>query len=173
MSAFVNKVAASGILTIDLAQFLPEYEEFTELDIKQFLYMEMILKEKDFREQVKTYDWSVFQDKYVSILNDDEAIVPAWAFMIIATHLKGVAKDVFLGNKEEHFKNRVLSSIAEFEIDSYADQRVVIKGCGDKSIPDFAFLKIAQRLLPHVKSVMYGEPCSTVPVYKRKTVLPK
>jgi hypothetical protein len=167
MEELRNKVAESGIVTIDLEQFYPK-EEIATLDIKAFLFMEMLLKEKDFRASLESHDWEQYKDKEVAVFCSTDAIIPMWAYMLIASRLSGVAKSIKEGTKEEVFKNRFIENIQTMRGEDYQDKRVVVKGCGDKEIPAYAYTTIASILLPHVKSLMYGEPCSTVPVFKRK-----
>jgi hypothetical protein len=163
----VNKVANSGLITIDLENYLPPGEVVT-FDLKDHLFMGLILKEKDFREALKNLDWSVYQDKYVAITCTADAIIPAWAYMLVVTYLQNIAKDVYVGTSTEMQKHLLLKNIAAIDVNEFADQRIVIKGCGDASIDSFAYAEVTKVLLPVVKSIMYGEPCSTVPVFKKK-----
>lgn len=167
MEGIVNKVAESGIITLDLETFYPK-EEVAELDIKNFLFMEMLLKEKEFREQLDQTDWTTYKEKIVAVFCSTDAIIPMWAYMLVSTKLSPYAKEVFLGNKNETTEKVVEKNIQQTNIDQFKDKRVVVKGCGDVEISPAAYLSIANRLLPVVKSLMYGEPCSTVPVYKKK-----
>ena len=162
-----NKVAESGILTIDLASFLPA-NEFILFDIKPFLFMELILKEKEFRAALLTTDWTNYKDKVVGIICSADAIIPMWANMLIVSALNPFAKAVYFGNENKAREQQLLESIGSLNINEYNDQRVVIKGCGDTPIGESAYIAITQKLRPVVKSIMYGEPCSTVPVYKKK-----
>jgi Protein of unknown function (DUF2480) len=164
---FVNKVAASGILTLDLEGYLPAGEVVT-FDLKEHLFMGLILKEKDFREALKNLDWTPYQNKHVAITCSVDAIIPVWAYMLVTTYLQPVAKDVFVGTATEMQKHLFLQTIAAIDVTEFADQRVVVKGCGEVPIDAFAYAEITKRLRPVVKSIMYGEPCSTVPVYKKK-----
>lgn len=164
----VNRVAQSGIVTIDLADFTPSVSDFVEIDIKPFLYEELILKEADFRDALKQIDWSQYQDKTVLLTCTADAIVPLWAYMLFAQYLHPFASKVYFGNKAS-LKNEVLierlkECVAQ---NDFTDVRVVIKGCGDKDISENVYVQITQMLMPFVKSLMYGEPCSTVPVFKK------
>ncbi len=164
---FNNKVAESGIVTIDLASLLPS-NEIIVFDIKPYLYMELILKEKEFRAALLTSDWIIYQDKVVGIVCSADAIIPMWANMLIVSALNPFAKAVYFGNENKVREQQLLESIGAININEYNDQRVVIKGCGDTPIGESAYIAITQKLRPVVKSIMYGEPCSTVPVYKKK-----
>jgi hypothetical protein len=163
--AIVNKVAQSGLITLNLEDFLPQ-GEFTVFDLKDYLFMGLILKEKDFREALKGLDWSQYKDKNVAITCTADAIIPLWAYMLVTTYLQPVAGDVYVGTTEEMQKHLFLENIAAIDPSAYTDQRIVVKGCGDVPVGAFAYAGLTKHLLPHVKSIMYGEPCSTVPVYK-------
>ncbi|OJU28094.1 MAG: hypothetical protein BGN92_08305 [Sphingobacteriales bacterium 41-5] len=162
-----NKVAESGIITLNLEDFFSK-EEVILFDIKDHLFMEMILKEKDFREALKTLDWEKYRGRNVGIVCSADAIIPQWAYMLITTYLFGVARFVAVGDADEIKKRLLLKEINTLNTDDYKDTRVVIKGCGDMQISDYAYAEITRVLLPVAKSIMYGEPCSTVPVYKKK-----
>jgi hypothetical protein len=164
---FNNKVAESGIATIDLASLLPS-NDIIVFDIKPYLYMELILKEKEFRAALLTTDWTIYQDKVVGIICSADAIIPMWANMLIVSALNPFAKAVYFGNENKVREQQLLENINTLNINEYNDQRVVIKGCGDTPIGESAYIAITQKLRPVVKSIMYGEPCSTVPVYKKK-----
>ena len=163
----INKVANSGLITIDLEKYLPSGNVVT-FDLKDHLFMGLILKEKDFREALKNFDWSVYQDKYVAITCTADAIIPAWAYMLVVTYLQNIAKDVYAGTSTEMQKHLLVKNISAIDANEFADQRIVIKGCGDATIESFAYAEVTKVLLPVVKSIMYGEPCSTVPVFKKK-----
>lgn len=163
----INKVAESGLLEIDLEKYYPK-EEIAIFDLKDYLFMGLILKEKDFRDALKNINWTIYQDKYVGVTCTVDAIIPMWAYMLVASYLQPYAKDFFIGDKASVLKSAFLQNINKISINDFADKRVVIKGCGDLSISDFAYLEITKLLQPVVKSIMYGEPCSTVPVYKKK-----
>jgi hypothetical protein len=163
----VNKVAASGLLTLDLEAYLPK-DPIVSFDLKDHLFMGLILKEKDFREALKAKDWSEYAGKHVAVVCSVDAIIPVWAYMLVTSYLQPVAKEVFVGSEAELYKHIVLRNIEAVNAADYDGQRVVVKGCGDVAIDPYAYAAITQKLLPVVKSVMYGEPCSTVPVYKKK-----
>lgn len=164
---FVNKVAESGLITIDLEKYIPTGENII-FDLKEYLFMEMILKEKDFRASLKETEWEKFREKNVAIICSADAIIPVWAYMLVVSYLQPVAKEIIMGDEEELKKKLFLQNIDAIKINEFADKRIVIKGCGETPIADFAYMEITKRLLPVVKSIMYGEPCSTVPVYKKK-----
>ena len=165
----VNKVAESGLITLDLEQFLPE-EPVTAFDLAPFLFMGQILREKDFRESMQQHDWTVYEGKDVTVFCSADAILPNWAFMLVASNLEGHARSVRFGTPESTEQERTIERMRErLHGESYAGQRVVVKGCGDHSIGAFAYLEATRILRPHVKTLMYGEPCSTVPVYKKKS----
>lgn len=161
-----NKVEKSGLITLDLVDFIPQGPQVI-LDLKDFMYEGIILREKDFREKIKSTDWSQYQDHYVGITNSSEGIIPLWAYMLITSALVPFAKEIIRGNKS-HLKGALLKRAIE-SIDGkvYQDQRVIVKGCGKESIPESAYIHITQKLQPFVKSLMFGEACSTVPVYKK------
>jgi hypothetical protein len=163
----VNKVANSGIITLDLETFLPK-EAIVPFDLKDHLFMGLILKEKDFREALKHLDWTAWQNKHAAIFCSADAIIPLWAYMLVVTYLEPIAKQVYNGTPEEMYKHLVLKSIDAADTEAYRDQRVVVKGCGDKAIESYAYTAITYRLRPLARSIMYGEPCSTVPIYKKK-----
>lgn len=164
----INKVAESGLVTLDLENYYPR-GEVAEFDLKPFLFMELILKEKDFREKLKAHDWEPYRDKLVAVTCTADAIIPVWAYMLVAAQLQPVAKVLVLGDEKELLKKVFLDSIAGIDANEYADKRVVVKGCGETPIGEFAYMEITKKLLPVAKSIMYGEPCSTVPVFKRKS----
>lgn len=166
---FVNKVAESGLITLDLEKYYPKGETAV-FDLKEHLFMGLILKEKDFREALKSLDWSVYKEKNVALTCSADAIIPVWAWMLAVSYLQPLAKEVVMGDEKEMHKTLYLKNIDAIDINEFADQRVVIKGCGDTPIADYVYMEITKRLRPVVKSIMYGEPCSTVPVYKRSTV---
>lgn len=163
----LNKVAQSGLITLDLADFSPEGEIAT-FDVKDYLFMELILKEKEYRETLKNFDWSSFKNKIVAITCSADAIIPLWAYMLAVSYLEPYAEDIVFGNADEVLKIVFLKKLQRIDATEFRDKRVVIKGCGDKVIPEAAFVEITKILRPEVKSIMYGEPCSTVPIYKKK-----
>ena len=168
MSEIVNnKVADSGIVSIDLASLLPA-NEVVFFDIKPYLFMELILKEKEFRAALISIDWSIYKDKVVGIICSTDAIIPMWANMLIVSALNPFVSAVYFGDENKIREQQILENISKINPSDYANQRVVIKGCGETPIGESAYIAITQKLRPAVKSIMYGEPCSTVPVFKRK-----
>jgi hypothetical protein len=164
----VNKVAESGLVTLDLEKFLPQ-EPVVEFDIAPFLFMGQILKEKDFREAMQQHPWLDYDGRDVAVFCSADAILPAWSFMLIASSLADHARSVHAGTAGEATRTLLIENIRKgIRGADYTDQRVVIKGCGDHSIGADAYLEATTILRPYVKTLMYGEPCSTVPVYKRK-----
>lgn len=167
MEEIRNKVAESGLTTIDLEQYYPTIEPMP-FDLKNFLFMEMLLREKDFREALDQHDWNQYKNRDVAVYCSTDAIVPMWAYMLVASKLSGIAKSIISGNPEEAFKQLFIENIRGVNAAAFEGKRVVVKGCGDRPVPEYAYATISILLLPVVKSLMYGEPCSTVPVYKRK-----
>lgn len=168
METIVNKVAESGIITLDLANYVPKNELFTGFDLKPFLFREMILREKDYRAALQTHDWEQYKDKYVFIHCSADAIIPMWAYMLAATYIQPVAITTYFGSDGEMKKYTLLKNLDTIDATEYVDKRVVVKGCGDTSIPESAYVAVTEKLRPVVKSLMYGEPCSTVPIYKKR-----
>lgn len=165
----INKVANSGLITIDLEEFYPKGERVL-FDIKPLLFHELILKEKDFREFIKQHDWSQYKDKLVAITCTADAIIPTWAFMLVSIALEPFAKKIVFGNLETLeaiiFNEALLAIVYE----DYKDKRVVIKGCSNLLVSTNAYVELVRGLRPFAKSIMYGEPCSTVPLYKAPVV---
>jgi hypothetical protein len=166
-TSIINKVAESGIISIDLEKYYPT-EEFVTFDLKDYLFMGLILKEKDFRQALKEIDLAQFSNRICFITCSADAIIPMWAYMLACATLQQVSHNVIMGNRELAEKELLLENIRNIDPNDYADKRVVVKGCGEKPVPAEAYMEITKKLLPVVQSIMYGEPCSTVPVYKRK-----
>lgn len=163
----VNKVAQSALQTLDLEDYYPR-EEIVLFDLKPYLFMEKILREKDFRAALQQIDWTQYQDKIVAVTCSVDAIIPLWSYMLIAVNLQPFARDIVMGNEQTALQQAFLSRLAAIDIQEFTDKRVIVKGCGDLSVGGFAYMEIARRLRPVVKSIMYGEACSNVPVYKKK-----
>ncbi|MBA2610409.1 MAG: DUF2480 family protein [Bacteroidetes bacterium] len=162
-----NKVAGSGIVTIDLEEFYVSGERVL-FDIKPHLFQEIILKEKDFREFIKTNDWSIYEDKIVGLVCTADAIVPTWAYMLLTLALEPFAKKIIFGNLNEIENILFAEKLNALDLSQFKDARIVIKGCGEKDVPKNAYVQLTSLLKPLAKSIMYGEPCSTVPLYKAK-----
>ena len=160
-------MAESGLITIDLEKWYPR-EATAVFDLKEFLFMGLILKEKEFRESLKQTDWEQYRDKYVAVTCSADAIIPVWAYMLVATYLQPVARDIIMGDENALHRHLFLQKLGAVNIDDFTDQRVVIKGCGETPIADYVYMEITKKLRPVVKSIMYGEPCSTVPIYKKR-----
>ncbi|QXV66643.1 DUF2480 family protein [Mucilaginibacter sp. 21P] len=163
----INKVAQSGLVTLDPAQFYVAGERVV-YDIKENLFHGLILREKDFREFVKSHDWAQYQDKYVAVTCTADAIVPAWAYMLLANKMAPYAKEVVFGDADVLETVLFVKAVKDLDVEQYRDQRIVIKGCGDVPVPVSAYVELTQKLTLVVKSLMFGEPCSTVPIYKRR-----
>ena len=162
----INKVAESGIVTLDPSSYIPVGETVV-FDMKDHLFMGLILKEKDFREALKNMDWEHYRDKNVAVTCTADAIIPVWAYMLVASSLQPIAKEIVMGDEKELHRQLFLKNISTIKVNDFADKRVVIKGCGDIPIGDFVYMELTKILRPVAKSIMYGEPCSTVPVYKK------
>jgi len=167
---FINKVSESGIITLNLEDFYPK-DETAVFDMKDHLFMGLILKEKDFREAMKNLDLTPYKEKNVALTCSADAIIPVWAYMLVASYLQPVAKEIVFGDADFLHKALFLKNIDQVNTEDYKDQRVVIKGCGELPISETAYVAITNKLRPVVKSIMYGEPCSTVPVYKKPRAL--
>lgn len=163
----VNKVAQSGLITLDLETYYST-EEIISFDLKEYLFMELILKEKDFRDSMKAIDWTVYQDKIVALHCSADAIIPLWAYMLVTSLAEPYAKEIHQGSPDEIREQLFLNNISSIDSSEFTDKRVVVKGCADKKLPAAAYIEITKKLRPVVKTLMYGEPCSTVPVYKKK-----
>jgi len=162
----INRVANSGILTINLEEFYPQHE-MVDFDIKDYLFKELILKEKDFRAALKAYDWESLQDKILLIHCSTDAIIPVWAYMLITAYATPFVHDLYEGTLDEYLKLHYTQQIEKIDLENYQEKRVVIKGCSDKPVPPLAYALTVKKLRPAAQSIMYGEPCSTVPIFKR------
>jgi len=162
----INKVSESGLVTLDLEAYYPK-EDIVVFDMKDHLFMGMILKEKEFRESMKNLDLETYKGKNVALTCTADAIIPMWAYMLAASYLEPIANEVVFGDKEFLHKSLFLKNIYKIKTADYTDKRVVIKGCGDLPVSEIAYVAITSLLVPVAKSIMYGEPCSTVPIYKR------
>ena len=162
----VNKVAESGLINFDLEEYYPKGERVL-FDVKDLLFEGLILKEKDFREFVKNEDWSKYKDKYVAVFCSADAIIPTWAFMLLSAHLEPFAKKIVFGDLEMLETSLYMEILGKIDFSSFSDQRVIIKGCSNLPVPKSAYVEITRLLRPVAKSIMYGEACSNVPLYKK------
>jgi hypothetical protein len=167
MEEIRNKVEESGLIQVDLAQFKPIIE-LCEIDIAIQLWEGLILKEKDFRAWIKEHDWQGYEGKAVCVYCSADAIVPTWAYMLVASQLTGVASVFIIGNRKDLEKEMIKQAISQLNLNEFIDGKIIIKGCSDIASPEFAMSELIKRIQPVAKSIMYGEPCSTVPVFKRK-----
>jgi hypothetical protein len=160
-----NKVENKPIVQIDIEKWIPGSDQIVSLDLKQFLFREMILKEADFRDQIEIFDWSIYSEKFVLIEVSNGAIVPQWAFLIIAQKLDLVQATAF--SKSDNIREKILLHIIEQrDLSEYAGKRVLIKGCGKESLSHEPYVRLTQRMSPLVKALSFGEVCSTVPIFK-------
>lgn len=166
----INRVASSTLVSIDLEQYYP-IQERVLLDIKDQLYEGLILREKDFREWIKTHDWTFYKNKFVAITCSEDAIIPTWAFMLLAIKLEPQAKMVISGSLETLEQIIWTKIIDSIDVNPFTGSKVVIKGCSKKPVPLSAFTALSGKLTPIVDSMMFGEPCSTVPLYKKPSPL--
>lgn len=162
-----NKVAKSGLVVIEMDEFVSD-RDLIEIDIEERLWEGIALKEKDFREYVATHDWSQYQDKAVAVFCSADAIIPNWAYMLLASKLEPVTSALYFDTPEEAEKRRIEKAISALDAAEYQGARIIIKGCGKKSVHFSAYGKLTEKLMPVAKTIMFGEPCSTVPIYKRK-----
>ncbi|MBK9195166.1 MAG: DUF2480 family protein [Flavobacteriales bacterium] len=165
MSEIINKVATSGIITLDLEEIYPQGERAV-FDLKPLLWQEIALKEEDLRTFAKTQDWSQYKDKFVAVHCSADAIIPTWAFMLVATHLQPHAEFVTQGDADQLERAVFTRFVQQLDVEPYRNARVVVKGCSKLPVPLNAYVELSAKLLPVVKSLMFGEPCSTVPLYK-------
>jgi hypothetical protein len=160
-----NKVAESGLINFDLTDLIPKGVR-KGIDLKDFLFMEMILKEKDFREKVASIDVEEYRDTYVYIYNSADAIVPLWAYFLLTAKITDVTKKIVFGNREDLEVILMHNAIKNYDFEEMRDKRVLVKGCSDKEIPENAYIELVEQLKPVVKSLMFGEACSMVPILK-------
>lgn len=162
----INRVANSGLISFDLETLYVQGERLS-YDLKDDLFQGLILREKDFRASVKEKDWSIYQNTFVNIYCSVDAIIPTWAYMLLISKISPFASAVIIGSSEDLEKYLFQNALNELDPESYKDARLVVKGCSKFPVPSFAYGELVRRLLPYATSIMYGEPCSTVPVYKK------
>ncbi|MBT3445123.1 MAG: DUF2480 family protein [Flavobacteriaceae bacterium] len=167
MDAIVNRVAESALITFDLEK-LYQIGQRQSIDLSQWLYEGLILKEKDFRAQLNAHDWSVYQDQFVALYCSTEAILPAWASLLVTSHLQPYSRKVVMGTLEDLEVQLFSEEIQLLDVTPFKDKPVIIKGCSDKTVPQDAYVQLIAKLQPIVKSLFYGEACSSVPLYKKK-----
>ena len=163
----INRVANSALVTINLEDYYPKGQRVL-FDIKDWLYEGFVLREKDFRNQVAEYDWSQYQNCYVALTCSSDAIIPGWAFMLISLQLESVAKKTVIGNLEALETSIYQDVLNTLDVSEFADKPLIIKGCSKKPVPQNAYIMLASKLKPIAKSIMYGEACSSVPLFKKK-----
>ena len=162
----INKVAQAQIEQIDLLDFLPK-PAFMVIDLKEQLWQELVLKEKEFRDWIKQHDWSAYQNKNVTVYCSNDAVIPAWAFMLVTAELRDAA-GVYFGDPATAREQAFFENLEKWDVSTLVDKRVMVKGCSDIPNPNKAYVVLTQKLTPVVKSLMFGEPCSAVPVFKKK-----
>ncbi len=167
MEEIVNRVANSKLKTFNLEDLYPAGRR-EQIDIAQWLTEGFILREKEFRESLKNTDWSVYQDAYVAVSCSTDAIVPAWAYMLVTTYLQPISRKVVIGTLEDLETVLYTEIITSLDVSAYKDEYVIVKGCSNKPVPQNAYILLTQKLQTAVKSLMFGEACSSVPLYKRK-----
>ena len=165
----INKVANSKLVSLDLEDYYPKGERVL-IDIKNWLFQEQVLIEKDYRSKLEEQNWTMYQNKFVGITCSSDAIIPSWAYLLLTVHLAPYAKKIVVGDLEQLETILFEEVIAKMNIEEFADKPVIIKGCSEKFIPNAAYSLLIQRLQPVVSSLMYGEACSSVPLYKRKKI---
>lgn len=162
----INKVASSGLITFNLAEYYTPGERYV-IDIKDWLFMELMLKEKDFRDHVKQHDWSKYHNQCVAVHCTSDAIVPTWAYMLIATRLQPHTEYFIFGTAEQLEIDLFQRKLSTVDFSAFSGQKIVIKGCSDVKVPETIYVELTRRLMPYAEKLMYGEPCSTVPLYKK------
>jgi hypothetical protein len=163
----INRVASSSLVVVDLEDFYPKGQR-TVIDIKDWLWEGLVLREKEFRNFVSIHDWSQYQNHFVALTCSSDAIIPAWAYMLLTMHLEPYAKHIIIGDLEQLETTIYQDIISNLDIETYKDKPLIIKGCSNKPVPANAYILLSQKLKPIAKSIMYGEACSSVPLFKRK-----
>ena len=167
MSEIINRVSQSKLVTFNLEDYYPKGNRVA-LDIKDWLFEGLILREKDFRAQLEEFDWSEYKDCYVALSCSTDAIIPGWAYMLIATKLQPYARKIIIGDMEMLESSLYQSVLENLDVSEFSDKPVIIKGCSNKPVPANAYLWATTKIQSVAKSVMYGEACSSVPLFKAK-----
>jgi hypothetical protein len=162
----INRVAQSGLVVLDLENFFPK-GEIASFDVAAHLHMGLILREKEFRAALHEHDWALYSGQPLAIYCSADAIVPMWAYMLVAALAAGHASDIFFGSPEAYADYALREAITRLDGAAFAGKKIVVKGCSDRQVPASAYVEITKKLSPHVQSLMFGEPCSTVPILKR------
>lgn len=162
----VNRVAESSLITINLEEYFPK-SRIVDFDLKNFLFMELILKEKEFRAALKDYDWEQHRGAALAVYCSADAIIPTWAYMLVVVHARPYVAELFMGTSDQFVEKHYTQVLAGKDFGHLEGKRVVIKGCSNKPVPASAYVELTKMLQPLVQSIMYGEPCSTVPIFKR------
>ncbi|MEX2632874.1 MAG: DUF2480 family protein [Balneolales bacterium] len=168
----LNKVKKSKLITLDLQNFYDD-TDIVEFDLKDYLYMEFVLKEKDFRSALEEHDWTQYDGKYLAVFCSTDAIIASWAYMLVATHARQHANDVLFGSREDVLHELYRRNMDAVDWSEYENERVLLKGCSNKELPPSVYLLATQKLLPYTDRLMYGEACSFVPVYRKQKVVSK
>ena len=168
----INRVAQSGLINFNLEDYFPT-ETITVFDLKAYLFQGLILKEKDYRAALKEHDWEQYSGKVLLVYCSTDAIIPSWAYMLVAGYAQPFVDDLYFGNQDQYLSDRYKAILADLDYEQYSEKRIVIKGCSNKPVPAAAYMELTKLLRPYAQSIMYGEPCSTVPIFKRPRNLNK
>jgi hypothetical protein len=163
----INKVAQKAIVNLDLEDYFPKADEILSIDLKEFLFKGLVLREAEFREAVDKTDWQKFEGKYVAVFCSNDAIVPMWAYMVLSASLSPHAKDVACSPPDHAAEIFLYRNLAKLDMEQFRNQRVIVKGCGDRKVPEAAYVQITGQLTKVARSIMFGEACSSVPVFKK------
>ena len=163
----VNRVASSGLITFNLENYYPA-KPIYHFDLKDYLFRELILREKDYRSALAEHDWEQYRDGVFLVYCSTDAIIPVWAYMLVTRYVVDICDEIHLGDESSFLRSHYREVADGLDTAPYVDQRVIVKGCSEKPVPASAYLDISRKLLPVVKSLMYGEPCSTVPIFKKR-----
>ncbi|MEC7864177.1 MAG: DUF2480 family protein [Bacteroidota bacterium] len=163
----VNRVANSSLITIDLADYAPK-SQISEIDLKQFLFKGVILKEKEFRKTLKEFDFSIYTNKIVALFCSSDAIIPMWAYMLTTSYLNPLASEIYFGDKEQVFQKMIAKNIEKIDTAEFKEKKIIIKGCGHIPLAENLYIAITKKLQNTASSLMFGEACSAVPVFKKE-----